>query len=250
MAYVESSDVDATTRLATSLGGKVLSGPNDIPNVGRYAVLQDPQGATFGVYRTTGQSSSWDGTPQVGRMSWHELMTTDYTKAFDFYRKLFGWDKTGEMDMGGGNNYFMYGKGQPFGGMFNRFGEMAGMHPFWLVYIHVPDVKKAFDRAVKAGAMVQRPPMEIPGGGTIAILGDPQGAAFALHSMGSSSSSPAKKSASKAASKGGSKRPAKKAAAGKKSASTKKRAGTKKRPTATKRTAAKKRTTAKKGRRR
>ena len=34
-----------TTRLATSLGGKVLSGPSDIPNVGRYAVVQDPQDA-------------------------------------------------------------------------------------------------------------------------------------------------------------------------------------------------------------
>src|SRR5690349_9476110 len=33
MPYVESGDVDATTRLATSLGGKVLNGPSDIPNV-------------------------------------------------------------------------------------------------------------------------------------------------------------------------------------------------------------------------
>jgi len=150
MPYVESSDVDATARLTTSLGGKIVNGPNDIPKVGRYAVLQDPQGATFGVYKTTGPSQSWDGTPQLGRMAWHELMTTDHEKAFEFYRKLFGWDKTGEMDMGGGNKYQMYGKGQPFGGMFTRFGDMAGMHPFWLVYIHVPDVQKAFDKAVKA----------------------------------------------------------------------------------------------------
>lgn len=250
MPYVESSDVDATARLATSLGGKVLSGPNDIPKVGRYAVLQDPQGASFGVYKTTGPSSAWDGTPTVGRMSWHELMTTDYARAFDFYRKLFGWEKTGEMDMGGGNNYVMYGKGQPFGGMFNRFGDMAGMHPFWLVYIHVPDVKKAFDRAVKAGAMVQRPPMEIPGGGTIAILGDPQGAAFALHSMGSSSSAPAKKSASKGAVKRKGKGAAKKSVATRKRAAAKKRTVAKKRAPAKKRAAVRKRSTAKKGRRR
>ena len=49
MPYVESNDVDETSRLATSLGGKVLNGPADIPGTGRYAVLQDPQGAVFGI---------------------------------------------------------------------------------------------------------------------------------------------------------------------------------------------------------
>src|SRR5689334_21710033 len=88
----------------------------------------------------------------------------------------------GEMDMGGGNMYQMYGKGQPFGGMFNRPPEMANMPPFWLPYIYVKDVKKAVDIATKGGAFVQRPPMEVPGGGMIAIIGDPQGAAIALHS--------------------------------------------------------------------
>jgi hypothetical protein len=246
MPYVESSDVDATARLATSLGGKVMSEPKDIPNVGRYAVLLDPQGAAFGIYKTTAPSMSWDGTPVVGRMSWHELMTIDSAKAFEFYRKLFGWDKSGEMDMGGGNTYRMYGKGQPFGGMFNRHGDMATMQPFWLVYIHVRDVQKTFDQAVKAGATVQRPPMEIPGGGTIAILGDPQGAAFALHSMQSSAAnttprpSTAKKSSPGA--KGGTKKAAKT-----KAAKTKTRAVAKKRSPAKKtRAAGKKRSTGKK----
>jgi predicted enzyme related to lactoylglutathione lyase len=270
MAYVESGDVDATARLATSLGGKVLSGPNDIPNVGRYAVLQDPQGASFGIYKTNGQSQGWDGTPVPGRMSWHELMTTDYSKAYDFYRKLFGWDKTGDMDMGGGNMYFMFGKGQqPYGGIFNRHGDMAGMHPFWLSYIYVSDVQKAFDKAVRAGAMVQRPPMEIPGGGTIAILGDPQGAAFALHSMKAMAASPAKPGAKKVATKSAAPskgRPAakksrpkakatKKRGAVKKSGASKKRGAGKKRPAAlkrqpTKKGSGKKRSTAKKARRR
>lgn len=240
MLYVETSDVDATARLTTSLGGKVMNGPNDIPNVGRYAVLQDPHGASFGVYQPAGKSQSWDGTPQIGRMAWHELMTTDHAKAFEFYRKLFGWDKTGDMDMGGGNMYQMYGKGQPFGGMFTRFGDMAGMRPFWLVYIHVPDVQKAFDKAVKAGAMVQRPPMEIPGG-TVAILGDPQGAAFALYSAtpAVSGNGGASKQGSATSTRG-----AKTSA--KKRATTKNRVAAKKRPAARKRSAAKKRSGAKK----
>ncbi|MFN8581387.1 MAG: VOC family protein [Gemmatimonadaceae bacterium] len=111
MAYVESSNVDDTIKKATSLGGAVMFGPQDIPNVGRFVVLADPQGAVFGVYKSANDLRAWDGTPVVGRFSWHELMTTDYQKAFEFYSALFGWEKTGEMDMGGGNMYFMFGKG-------------------------------------------------------------------------------------------------------------------------------------------
>ena len=181
LPYVETSDVDETAAKAAALGGKVIVGPQDIPGAGRYAVLEDPQGAKFGALKPGNPGGAWDGTAVVGRISWHELMTTDYVAAFQFYRDLFGWEKTSEMDMGGGQNYFMYGKGdKAYGGMFNRFADMASMPPFWLVYIHVKDVGKAVNAATKGGAVVVRPQMDIPGG-SIAILGDPQGAPFALH---------------------------------------------------------------------
>lgn len=181
MPYVEADNVDDTVAKAKSLGGKVVAGPDDIPGTGRFAVMRDPQGATFGVYRSTRQSGGWDGKNVVGRFSWHELMTSDYQKAFDFYSSLFGWNRTSAMDMGGGNMYQMYGQGEAaYGGMFNKMPGMENMPPFWLVYIHVDDVGKAVETATKNGAFVQRERMEIPGG-TIAILGDPQGAGFALH---------------------------------------------------------------------
>jgi predicted enzyme related to lactoylglutathione lyase len=187
---------------SASLGGKIISGPSDIPGTGRYAVLQDPQGAVFGIYKSNGPSQGWDGTPVVGRYSWHELMTAYWKAAWEFYEKLFGWERQGEMDMGGGNLYAEWGKGRMFGGMFDRRPEMASMRPFWLVYIHVKDVGKAMDIATKAGGFVQRPRMDIPGG-TIAILGDPQGAGFALHDLkvGGMAGTTAKKAPSRAKAK-------------------------------------------------
>jgi predicted enzyme related to lactoylglutathione lyase len=215
LAYVESDDVDATVNKARSLGATVMAGPGDIPNVGRYAVLMDPQGAAFGVYKSVRASGAWDGTPVIGRMSWHELMTKDHEAAFKFYSSLFGWEKNGEMDMGGGNMYLMYGKGEKmYGGMFTQFGDMAGMHPFWLMYIHVKDVAKAVDIATKAGANVIRPQMDIPGG-SIAILGDPQGAGFAVHhenAAPAAAAKPAAKPAAKKAAPKAKKKAAKKAA--------------------------------------
>jgi hypothetical protein len=181
MVYVEVSNVDESARKAESLGGRIVAGPDDIPGTGRFAVVQDPQGATFGIYKSINQSIAWDGTPVAGRFSWHELMTTDYRKAFEFYEAVFGWEKTGEMDMGGGMMYLLFGKGgEQYGGMYDRTPDMAGMPPFWLMYVHVKDVAKAVTTATQNGAFVHRPQMEIPGG-TIAILGDPQGAGFAVH---------------------------------------------------------------------
>lgn len=226
MPYIEASNVDETARKATSLGGSVMHGPDDIPNTGRFAVLKDPQGAVFGIYKSNTGSRAWDGTPTLGRFSWHELMTTDYKKAFDFYRQLFGWEKTGEMDMGGGSMYFMYGmKGKMYGGIFTRPPEMAGMAPFWLTYVHVKDVKKAVDTATKAGAFVKQPPMEVPGG-LIAILGDPQGAAFAVHQATAvAAPRPAASKTSKTAARRKTKTAAKKRPAGRKRPAAKKKTG-------------------------
>jgi predicted enzyme related to lactoylglutathione lyase len=220
MAYVEADDVDATVAKARSLGANVMAGPGEIPNVGRYAVLTDPQGAAFGVYKSVRESGAWDGTPVIGRMSWHELMTKDHEAAFDFYSALFGWEKISEMNMGDAGMYLMYGKGDKmYGGMFTQSGDMAGMHPFWLMYILVKDVATAVDIATRAGARIHRPQMDIPGG-SIAILGDPQGAGFAVHHESTpaaaaarpAAKTAAKKSAPKAKKKAAAKKAAKKAA--------------------------------------
>jgi uncharacterized protein len=46
MAYVAVDDVDAKARQVGELGGKVCVPPTDIPNVGRFCVVNDPTGAT------------------------------------------------------------------------------------------------------------------------------------------------------------------------------------------------------------
>lgn len=211
MPYVEVDNVDASADKATSLGATVVAGPEDIPGTGRYAVVKDPQGATFGLYKSSVQSGGWNGDAVVGRPSWHELVTSDYRKAVQFYNSLFGWVQVGdEMDMGGGEMYHMYGQqGKMYGGMYTAPKEMAGVPPHWLVYLHVKDVGKAVSAATSAGAKVTRPQMDVPGGGSIAMLVDPQGAAFAVHHAApTAASQPAATSAA----------PKKKAAAKKKAA--------------------------------
>jgi predicted enzyme related to lactoylglutathione lyase len=46
-AYVTVDDVDASAKIAEKLGAKICVPPTDIPDVGRFCVIQDPQGATL-----------------------------------------------------------------------------------------------------------------------------------------------------------------------------------------------------------
>ncbi len=187
MAYVATPDVDATTEQAKELGGKVMHGPEDIPTVGRFAVLADPQGAVFAAFTPADQAPGGEGPAQLGEFSWHELATSDHEAAFEFYRSLFGWETKETMDMGEMGMYHMYGRKEqefPIGGMFNKPAEMPGP-PAWLYYIKVDDVSAAIETVKELGGQLLNGPMEVPGGDMIAQCMDPQGAAFALHSAGS-----------------------------------------------------------------
>lgn len=53
MNYISVDNVDETASKAFDLGGTIIMPPSDIPNVGRFAVVQDPTGATFSLITLT-----------------------------------------------------------------------------------------------------------------------------------------------------------------------------------------------------
>jgi uncharacterized protein len=182
LGYVSTPDADATVAAAVKLGARTLMPAMDVPDVGRVAVIGDPQGAVIGLYTPQEASADEDAPPVIGEIAWHELVTTDHFAAFPFYSALFGWNKSEVMDMGEMGLYQMYGRnGRTLGGMFNKPKQMDGPAA-WLYYIHVGDVRRAAKTVEALGGQVLNGPMEVPGGDLIAQCLDPQGAAFALHS--------------------------------------------------------------------
>jgi predicted enzyme related to lactoylglutathione lyase len=180
MGHVQVADVDATAALAKKLGGKVHKEPTDIPTVGRFAILADPQGATISAFKPSHAMTLHDASKE-GEFCWNELLTSDSAAAFEFYSALFGWKMLQEMDMGQMGTYRIYGIGdKTLGGMMTAPKGMT-MPPTWIFYTETPDLEAAMARATKNGAKVMNGPMDVPGGGRIAQLTDPQGGAFALH---------------------------------------------------------------------
>ena len=116
-----------------------------------------------------------------GEFCWNELLTTDFAGAFEFYSALFGWKSVQDMDMGPVGTYRVFGTGESqLGGMMNQ-PKGAPTPPMWLFYVETPNLDDALATAVKEGATVMNGPVDVPGGGRIVQMIDPQQAAFALH---------------------------------------------------------------------
>jgi hypothetical protein len=180
MAHVQVENVDTTAAQVKKLGGKVYKEPTDIPNVGRFAIVADPQGAVLSIFTPSNPMTLHD-TSKTGEFCWNELLTSDSAAAFNFYSQIFGWKNLQDMDMGPMGTYRVFGVGdKQLGGMMTT-PKGSPMPPNWMYYTETPDLDAAIGRATKNGAKVMNGPMEVPGGGRIAQMMDPQGAAFALH---------------------------------------------------------------------
>ncbi len=179
VGYVSVPDTDAAFKQATGLGAMTLMAPFDIPEVGRAAVIKDPQGAVLSLFRPSMAGSGNLPPRGVGNVSWHELATDDASKAWTFYETMFGWKKGDAMDMGPMGIYQIFTiDGVPMGAMFNRPPQIPVSN--WLYYFQVEDLDRAVERAKQGGGKILNGPMDVPGG-RIAQCMDPQGAAFAMH---------------------------------------------------------------------
>jgi predicted enzyme related to lactoylglutathione lyase len=179
MGHVQVADVDATAALTKKLGGKVYKEPFDVPTVGRAAVLADPQGAAFSVFKPSSAMAAH--APKEGEFCWSELMTSDSGAAFEFYGALLGWKTVQELDMGPMGIYRVFGvEAEGIGGMMTT-PKGGPMPAAWLYYTETADLDAAIARATKGGGKVMNGPMNVPGGARVAQLMDPQGGAFALH---------------------------------------------------------------------
>ncbi len=174
------NDVDAYVARVKAAGGAVRRSAADIPGVGRFAVVADPQGAVFILFKGTSDQApapAAAGTP--GHVGWHELYAGNLDAAWAFYSGLFGWTKADAMDMGPMGIYQIFATGgAPVGGMMTKPPEIPV--PCWGYYFNVDAADAAVARVKAGGGTVANGPVEVPGGSWIVQCIDPQGAFFAM----------------------------------------------------------------------
>ena len=184
LAYISVDDVDRSVAAITGAGGAVRMPATEMENVGRFALVTDPQGAAFYVMkpqppadRPDAESTAFGNAP--GHCGWNELATTDAEAAARFYVEQFGWELPEPMDMGAMGKYQFVARGdRTYGAIVRRQNE--GQPVAWLPYFYVPSIAAA-KKAIEAnGGRVWMGPHEVPGGDWIVVASDPQDAPFGL----------------------------------------------------------------------
>jgi uncharacterized protein len=136
MPHIQVADVAVSVARALERGGKALMHTKGDDGASLWAVLQDPNGAAFGVIPVVPADAlppAADGP--VGRIGWLDLTVPDAETTRDFYQAVVGWTSEA-FEMGdGAERYADYvmvdAAGKPTAGVCHRRGPNAGLPPVW-----------------------------------------------------------------------------------------------------------------------
>lgn len=175
--YIDVPNVDDVAERAAAHGGTVVVEPMDIPDVGRFAVVVDPEGAVWAPMRADfGEPPVWPGAPAV---TWNEVVVEDQDQAIAHYTALIGWNAS-QVNMGGSAPYAVFA---------NADASQAGIQPrpegiatsFWLAYFSVASLEEASAAVTANGGLLLGPVIDVPDVGRVQWAADPAGAILALH---------------------------------------------------------------------
>jgi predicted enzyme related to lactoylglutathione lyase len=172
LSHVLVEKLEDTIEKAKSAGGKLAAGPFEMEEVGRVAILADPQGAYISTYQSADEAPASEGV-----FVWDELGTTDADGAQRFYEQVFGWTTADMGEEYGGYRIFNRGDTGIAGLMRLQDDSIA---PHWQPYVAVDDVDATAAKAAELGGTTLAEPMDVPKVGRIAVLRDPQGATFGI----------------------------------------------------------------------
>jgi len=178
VGYLGVDEVTDAVNAVVAAGGQVRMPSMTIANIGRMAMVTDPQGAPFYVMRPNHGGAFTSFGTELGQCGWNELHTSDGEAAKDFYVKHCGWTLDAPLDMGPMGKYHLFSiDGTPSGGMMTN---PQVPHPMWVFYLNVADINAAKARVEEGGGTVIMGPQEVPGGQWVINGIDPQGAFFGL----------------------------------------------------------------------
>lgn len=176
--YIAVESAADNAEAAKEAGATIIQEPIEVPGSGHMAVFQDPTGAIVSTWQA-GDHPGAGIVNQHGALSWNDLQTDDVGKAVDFYTDVFGWEVAPVENAPA--ERVVIRVGETMNGGIAKLPEEGGsdVPPHWLAYFAVDDLSAAIEAAEGAGGKSHIGPLDLPTG-QLAILTDPQGAAFAL----------------------------------------------------------------------
>lgn len=166
-------NVDATKAAVEAAGGKTVAGPMDIPNMGRYCMFMDPQGAAFSVWHAANGDGD-SAQPTAGNFCWEHLNASNVAEALAFYTKVLPWTAS-TFAPTGTNNFAAAGCD-----IASVMPTQPGQPASWLSYVVVDALADAQARVERQGGGILMPAHPVPTVGTICVMRDNVGAVIGL----------------------------------------------------------------------
>lgn len=176
LALVSVNDVNRTVAETTAAGGDTLLAPFDLPDRGRVAVLEDPQGAAFGVVHATA-GDPVDRQPATNEWLWNEVWTDDLSAASRFYQQLLGYVEA-ERTLHGVQYHYFKRDGKPRLGLIEKPSPAIGNT--WVAYVRVASVADIAEKVEALGGALLMAPRPDVRKGKVAIIADPNGAGLVI----------------------------------------------------------------------
>jgi uncharacterized protein len=201
--YIAVDSADAALASVRGAGGAVLREPFDVLDAGRTGVFSDPLGAAFRVWEA-GRRRGAQLVNAPGTWNWSTLNTSDPKTSMDFYKAVFGWEAASvgpgatmlrlpgyaefleTLDPELRSRHADAGVPEGFSDAVAWMAPMtedqpsAAARPHWGVTFAVDDTDAVAGRAGNLGGSVEVPPFDA-WMVRVAVLRDPQGAAFTVN---------------------------------------------------------------------
>ena len=180
LPYLATERIEEEAEWVESLGAKILSGPAEMQNRGRYLTLADPSGAVIVLLEHPGGTAARDQI-ESGEWLWDELWTSEVETALHFYQEICGYSVEQVHRQGELPYWLLQGRG---GAALAGLTEMpfSGLQSQWVPVIRVDDPVETANQALELGGRILIKPDHPLSDGTIALIRDPLGGIFMVES--------------------------------------------------------------------
>jgi predicted enzyme related to lactoylglutathione lyase len=177
--YISVKDVEKARHSVTNAGGRVVAPPQKLPKRGEQAIFADPEGALFGVVRSSSGDPP-DFMADPGDWIWVQLLSRDASKAAAFYRAVAGYEVRENSTGPGAGDYVLTSEGYARATVRTIPRGHEKVQPNWLPFVRVKNLGESLVLAKQLGGDVRLAPKPELFNGQVAVIADPTGAVIGL----------------------------------------------------------------------
>jgi len=173
--YISVPNVARAKSTIIKAGGRLLAAPKKMPQRGEQAVFADPEGAVFGVVKSSSGDPP-DFLADPGDWIWIELLSRDAAKAGGFYHAVAGYDVVTNDVSPRPDDYVFVSKGYARAAAFTLPADKPKIQPAWLLFVRVKNISDCVTQVEQLGGKVLLAPDTRLFNGKLAVIADPTGA--------------------------------------------------------------------------